>query len=65
LRPLRPERSLPCFMAFISRSTDRDAPEPYFLREVPEDLRADFLAGGIDFLPKWEAAEAEQVAPFA
>jgi len=31
--PLRPLLSLPCFMAFISRSTDLPAAEPYFLPE--------------------------------
>ncbi len=29
-----PERSFPCFMAFISRSTDCEALGPYFLAEL-------------------------------
>jgi hypothetical protein len=44
LRPLRPERSLPCFMAFISRSTDFEAPGLYFLPDFLTDLRAVFVA---------------------
>jgi hypothetical protein len=57
LRPLRPERSFPCFMAFISRSTERDAPEPYFLCELAEDLRAVFFAGGIKLPPQVGSSE--------
>jgi hypothetical protein len=44
LRPLLPERSLPCFIAFISRSTDFEAPELYFLPDFLADLRAVLLA---------------------
>jgi hypothetical protein len=45
LRPLRPERSSPFFIAFISRSTDFEAPGLYFLAGFAADLRAVFLAG--------------------
>jgi hypothetical protein len=39
--PLRPDSSLPFFIAFISRSTDEDALGLYFL---PVDFFADFFA---------------------
>jgi hypothetical protein len=47
LRPLRPERSLPCFIAFISRSTDLEAAGLYFLPGFAAVFRAVFLAAGI------------------
>lgn len=61
--PLRPERSLPCFISFISRSTDLEALGLYFL---PADLRDDFLlaflAAGILLTSlDWEAIAASRV----
>lgn len=44
LRPLRPERNLPCFISFISRSTDLEDPRLYLRVDFAVDLRADFLA---------------------
>jgi hypothetical protein len=51
-------------MAFISRSTDCEAPGLYFFREEAEDFRADFLPAGIGmFLHTWEAIDAARVVP--
>src|SRR5271165_5253992 len=54
--PLRPDFSLPCFIAFISRSTDAEALGPYFFALefffVGPFLLALFFFVGIAFPPR-------------
>ena len=64
--PLRPDFSLPCFIAFISRSTEADAFGPYFFPPdfffalvffalrffAPLFLVALFFLAGIELTPK-------------
>jgi hypothetical protein len=51
--PLRPDLSLPFFIAFISRSTDEEAFGLYFLPlDFFADFFADFFVVAIPFLPE-------------